>query len=69
MPEYDAGTVKATMKADGSGLHAGVESAKRDYKSLKDVIVEALTQVKKSENEASKAKEEAALEGLGALFG
>ncbi len=36
MPEYDAGTVKATMVADGKRLHGGVETAKKDMQSLQD---------------------------------
>lgn len=36
MAEYDAGTVKATMTADGKGFHGGVEAAKGDMRSLQD---------------------------------
>ncbi len=36
MAEYDAGTVKATMTADSSGLHGGVQSVKKDMRSLQD---------------------------------
>lgn len=41
MTEYDAGTVKATMKADGSGLHSTVESAKKDIRGIGDSAKEA----------------------------
>jgi hypothetical protein len=40
MPEYDAGTVKATMKADGSGLHSTVEVAKKDIRGIGTSAVE-----------------------------
>jgi DNA repair exonuclease SbcCD ATPase subunit len=33
---YDAGEVRATMTADSSGLHGGVEAAKKDMQSLRD---------------------------------
>ncbi|NLW45838.1 MAG: hypothetical protein GXY86_00635, partial [Firmicutes bacterium] len=35
MPEFDAGIVVAHMKADSSGLHAGVQATKKDMQSLK----------------------------------
>lgn len=36
MATYDAGEVRATMTADSSGLHGGVEAAKKDMQSLQD---------------------------------
>lgn len=36
MPEYDAGTVKATMIADSKGFHGGMQLAKEDLQSLRD---------------------------------
>lgn len=46
MAEYDAGTVKATLKADGAGLHAGVETAKKDFTGLKKSAEEAKNEFK-----------------------
>lgn len=58
MAEYDAGTVKATMTADGSELHSAVEGAKKDYRGLEDVIVGALTKVNEAERKTAQAVKE-----------
>lgn len=46
MAEYDAGTVKATMKADSSGLHTAVETAKKNISGLGKEAEEARKQFK-----------------------
>ena len=43
MAEYNAGTVKATMTADGKGYHAAVEGVKKENQSLKQSAQEVKT--------------------------
>jgi hypothetical protein len=58
LPEFDAGSVKATMTADHSGVHSSVDRTKKDFRDLAQAITEAMRTVKKEENEATKAERE-----------
>jgi hypothetical protein len=55
LAEYDAGTVKATMTADGKGVHAEVEAVKKDFKGLAQDIAKSLHDIVNAEKNASKA--------------